>query len=47
MYLLDGESGEVYDSFNLLGGVEATPAVYEDMIVVGTRKCLIWGVQMF
>ncbi len=46
MYLLDGESGEVYDSFNLLGGVEATPAVYEDMIVVGTRKCLIWGVQM-
>lgn len=46
MYLLDGLTGEVYDSFNLLGGVEATPAVYEDMIVVGTRKCLIWGVQM-
>ncbi len=46
MYLLDGLTGEVYDTFNLLGGVEATPAVYEDMIVVGTRKCLIWGVQM-
>ena len=46
MYLLDGLSGEVLDSFNLLGGVEATPAAYEDMIVVGTRKCLIWGVKM-
>ncbi len=46
MFLLDGATGEVYDSFNLLGGVEATPAVYEDMIVVGTRKCLIWGIKM-
>ncbi len=46
MYLLDGENGEVLDSFNLLGGVEATPAVYEDMVVVGTRKCLIWGIRL-
>ncbi len=46
MYLMDGLTGEVYDSFNLLGGVEATPAVYEDMVVVGTRKCLIWGIKM-
>ncbi len=46
MYLLDGTTGEVLDNFNLLGGVEASPAVYEDMIVVGTRKCLIWGVKL-
>jgi len=46
MYMVDGLTGEVLDSFNLLGGVEATPAVYEDMIVVGTRKCLIWGIKM-
>lgn len=46
MYLVDGLTGEVLDSFNLMGGVEATPAVYEDMVVVGTRKCLIWGIKM-
>lgn len=46
MYLMDAKTGEVLDSIGLLGGVEATPAVYEDMIVVGTRKCLIWGIRM-
>lgn len=46
MYLIDGESGDVLDSFNLLGGVEATPAVYENMVVIGTRQCLIWGIMM-
>ena len=46
MYLMDALTGEVLDNFNLMGGVEATPAVYEDMVVVGTRKCLIWGIKM-
>ncbi|MCD7860835.1 MAG: PQQ-binding-like beta-propeller repeat protein [Oscillospiraceae bacterium] len=46
LYLLDGLSGEVYDSFDLEGGVEASPAVYEDTVVIGTRKCRIWGVKL-
>ena len=46
MFLLDGLSGEVLDSFNVGGGVEASPAVYENVIVVGTRQCKIWGVQL-
>lgn len=46
LYMLDPKTGNVYDSFNLQGGVEASPAVYENWLVVGTRKCLIWGIEL-
>ena len=46
MYLMNAKTGEVYDTFNLAGGVEASPAVYEDTVVIGTRQCKIWGVKM-
>ena len=46
MFLLNALTGDVLDSFNLGGGVEASPAVYEDTIVIGTRACKIWGVKL-
>ncbi len=46
LYMVDPLTGKILDSFNLAGGVEASPAVYEDTLVVGTRKCLIWGIKM-
>ena len=46
MYLLDALTGEVLDSFNLGGGVEASPAVYKDTLVIGTRNCKIWGIKL-
>lgn len=46
MYLLDGQTGEALSSLNIQGGAEASPAVYEDMVVIGTRKCKIWGVEL-
>ena len=46
MFLLDGLTGEVYDSVNLSGGAEASPAVYEDTVVIGTRQQRIWGVKL-
>lgn len=47
MYLLDGETGEVHDTLSLSEGViEASPAVYENCAVVGTRDCKIWGVEL-
>ena len=46
MYMLDPLTGDVLDSFNLGGGVEASPAAYEDTVVVGTRQCKIWGIKM-
>ena len=47
MYLLDGKTGEVHDTFVLTGGaIEASPAVYNDYVVVGTRDCKIWGIKL-
>lgn len=47
MYLLNAETGEVHASCELSDGViEASPAVYENYAVVGTRDCRIWGVEL-
>ena len=46
LYLMNGLTGDVLDTFNLLGGVEASPAVYKDTLVVGTRQCKIWGIKL-
>ena len=46
MFLLDGKTGKVHDTFDLAGGVEASPAVYENTVVIGTRACRIWGVKI-
>lgn len=44
--LLSGADGTVLDSLYLGGLVEASPAVYEDMLVVGTRTKEICGVKI-
>ena len=47
MYLLDGKTGAEHDTFTLSDGViEASPAVYENRAVVGTRLCKIWCVEI-
>ena len=46
MYLLDGLTGEKLDNIDLGSNTEASPAVYEDRVVVGTRGQLIWGVDI-
>jgi len=46
MYLLDGLTGEVMDSVLLGGVIEASPAVYENTVVIGTRAMKIWGIQL-
>lgn len=46
MYLIDGLTGKVLDSLDVGGNVEASPAVYNSTIVVGTRSQLIWGVTL-
>ena len=46
MFLLDAKTGTTLDSFNLAGGVEASPAVFENTVVIGTRQCRIWGVKI-
>ena len=47
MYLIDGTSGEVRDTYDF-GDVtlEASPAVYGNYAVVGTRDCEICGFSL-
>ncbi|MGI5978165.1 MAG: PQQ-binding-like beta-propeller repeat protein [Oscillospiraceae bacterium] len=46
MYLIDGLTGKILDSLDAKGHIEASPAVYNDTVVVGTRAQLIWGVKL-
>ena len=47
MYLLDGKTGEVLDQIALSKGViESSPAVYNNMLVIGIRARKIWGVKL-
>ena len=47
LYMLDPDKGTVLDSFSLSEGViEASPAVYNNMLVVGTRDSNIWGIEL-
>ena len=44
--LIDGLTGEVLDSMDLGSNVEASPAVFNNKLVVGTRGCKIYGVTL-
>lgn len=46
MYLIDGLTGEVLDYIDLGGNVEASPIVYNNNIVIGTRAQKIWGIPL-
>ena len=46
MFLLDGLTGECYSSVNLGNNIEASPAAFENMIVVGTRGQRIYGITV-
>ena len=46
MSLFEGATGKKLDSLPLEANIEASPAVYDDMIVVGTRGRKIWGIRI-
>ncbi len=46
MYLIEGLSGEVLDKISLGSNVEGSPAVFDDIIVVGTRGQKIFGIKI-
>ena len=47
MYLLNGLTGEVYNEYDFgQCTIEASPAVYEKYLVVGTRDCRICGLSL-
>lgn len=46
MYLLDGLTGEVLNQIKLNGIIEASPAVYNGKVVIGTRAQKIYGIDI-
>lgn len=46
MYLLDGKTGEQLDYLNLGGNIEASPAMYGNYAVVGTRAMRTYCIQV-
>lgn len=46
-YLLDGKSGKLLDENEISSGaIEASPAIYNNYMVVGTRDCRICGLKL-
>ena len=46
MHFLDGSTGTVLNTLKLNGNVEASPAVFNDILVLGTRKEMIYGIRI-
>lgn len=46
IHLIDGQTGEIISEMSLGSNVEASPAVYNNMVVVGTRGGLIYGMDL-
>ena len=46
MFLIRGATGEVLDKFRTGTNTEASPAVFGNMVVVGTRGCVMFGVRV-
>ena len=46
VFLLDGKTGTLLSKFDAEKNIEASPAVYGNMIVFGTRGMKIWGVKI-
>ena len=47
MHLMDGQSGMVLNTLMLDGSIEGSPAVYNNMLVVGTRGKKICAVRIY
>ena len=46
IYLMNAVTGEVYDSRDLKGNVEASGVVFENWFVIGHRSCRIFGIPL-
>ncbi len=44
--LMDARTGEVLDLITLTGNVEGSPAVFGDMLVIGTRGAYLYGIRI-
>lgn len=47
LLLIDGATGEVVDAVDLDSHTEASPVVYGSTVVIGTRGCEIYGLELY
>ena len=46
MHLIDGKTGNILDTVGLGSNIEASPVVFNNMIVVGTRGQKVYGIKI-
>lgn len=46
IYLIDGATGEILSTEDLDGHIEASPFVYENTVIIGTRGSRIFGLEL-
>lgn len=46
IFLIDGLTGEVLYTEGLGSNIEASPVVFNNKLVVGTRGCQVWGIEI-
>ncbi|MGI6776548.1 MAG: PQQ-binding-like beta-propeller repeat protein [Acetivibrionales bacterium] len=46
MHLIEGKTGKIINSIFLGGIIEASPVVYGNMVVIGTRGQEIYGIRI-
>ena len=46
MHLMDGKTGNILNTVNLGSNIEASPVVFNNMIVVGTRGQKVYGIKI-
>lgn len=46
LHFLDGSTGTELHTLKLNGNIEASPAVFNDILVLGTRKEMIYGIKI-
>ncbi len=46
MMIVDGSTGDILDEISLGSNIEASPAIYNNTVVVGTRGQVIYGIEL-
>ena len=46
VFLIDGENGNILNTITLDANIEASPAIFEDTIVIATRGGNIYGIEI-
>lgn len=46
IYLIDGSTGNTLYTEGLGSNIEASPVVFNNKLVVGTRGCQVWGIEI-